>query len=122
MSKSLSTLLSSYSGLTTVLQVLKSNVSSYTLQIEDAGKHICFANGTTSTVTVPSNANVEFKLGTTILLINDNSGRMTINTQSNVVVQLVTSTTGNRSISSKGVASLLKIDTNKWYLSGAGIK
>lgn len=140
MTKSLSTILGSnfqgsqglsgYSGspgpagqpITVVLQSPQSNVSSYTLTSGDSGKHIYFSNGSSSTVTIPSNANVAFDIGTSILIVNDNTGRLTVNTQANVTLQLVTSTTGNRSIASKGAATLLKVDTNKWYISGAGIK
>ena len=94
--------------------------STYTLVITDAGDHIYFNGGSTATLTVPTNASVAFALGTAILVVNDNSGALTIS-GAGVTFQLANGATGNRTVATKGIATLLKVATNTWYVSGAGV-
>lgn len=94
--------------------------SAYTLVLGDAGKHVIFTGGTTATLTVPTNASVAFPIGTTILVVNDNSGNLTIS-GAGVTFQLAAGATGNRTVATKGLATCLKTGTNTWYVSGAGV-
>jgi len=91
-----------------------------TLTLTDAGKHVWFTGGSTATLTVPTNASVAFPTGTTILVANNNSGNLTIS-GAGVTFQLANGTTGNRTVATKGLASLLKVDTDTWWVSGAGV-
>ena len=94
--------------------------SAYTLVLTDSGKSIIFTGGSTATLTVPTNASVAFPVGTTILVVNDNSGNLTIS-GSGVTFQLANGTTGNRTVATKGLATCLKTATDTWYVSGAGV-
>ena len=91
-----------------------------TLALTDQGKHIYFSGGSTATLTVPTNASVAFPIGTTILVVNDNSGNLTIS-GAGVTFQLANGATGNRTVATKGLATCLKVDTDTWYVSGAGV-
>ena len=94
--------------------------SSYTLVLTDSGKHVIFTGGSTATLTVPTNASVAFPVGTTILVVNDNSGNLTIS-GAGVTFRLANGSTGNRTVATKGLATCLKTATDTWYVSGAGV-
>jgi len=91
-----------------------------TLALTDQGKHVYFTGGSTATLTVPTNASVAFPIGTTILVVNNNSGNLTIS-GSGVTFQLANGATGNRTVATKGLATCLKVATDTWYVSGAGV-
>lgn len=94
--------------------------STYTLVLGDAGKNVYFTGGSTATLTVPTNATVAFPTGTTILVLNNNSGNLTIS-GAGVTFQLVNGTTGNRTVATKGMASLIKVATDTWWVTGPGV-
>ena len=94
--------------------------SAYTLVIGDAGDHVYFTGGSTATLTVPTNATVAFPTGTTILVLNNNSGNLTIS-GAGVTFQLANGTTGNRTVATKGMASLIKVATDTWWVTGPGV-
>ena len=94
--------------------------STYTLVLGDAGKNVYFTSGSTATLTVPTNASVAFPTGTTILVLNNNSGALTIS-GAGVTFQLANGATGNRTVATKGMASLLKVATDTWWVTGPGV-
>jgi hypothetical protein len=94
--------------------------STYTLVLGDAGDHVYFTGGSTATLTVPTNASVAFPTGTTILVLNNNSGALTIS-GAGVTFQLANGATGNRTVATKGMASLLKVATDTWWVTGPGV-
>ena len=91
-----------------------------TVAASDAGKHIYFTGGSTATLTVNTNATTAIDVGTVILVVNNNSGNLTIS-GAGVTFQLANGATGNRTVATKGIATLLKVATNTWYVSGAGV-
>lgn len=91
-----------------------------TVAATDAGKHIYFTGGSTATLTVSTNATTPLATGTVILVVNDNSGDLTIS-GAGVTFQLADGATGNRTVATKGMATLLKVATDTWYVSGAGV-
>jgi len=91
-----------------------------TVAASDAGKHIYFTGGSTATLTVNTNATTAIDVGTTILVVNNNSGNLTIS-GAGVTFQLANGSTGNRTVATKGIATLLKVATDTWYVSGAGV-
>ena len=91
-----------------------------TVAASDAGKHIYITGGSTATLTVNTNATTPIDVGTTILVVNNNSGNLTIS-GSGVTFQLANGATGNRTVATKGMATLLKVATDTWYVSGAGV-
>jgi len=91
-----------------------------TVAATDAGKHIYFTGGSTATLTVNTNATTPLATGTVILVVNDNSGDLTIS-GAGVTFQLANGATGNRTVATKGMATMLKVATDTWYVSGAGV-
>jgi hypothetical protein len=91
-----------------------------TVAATDAGKHIYFTGGSTATLTVSTNATTPLATGTVILVVNNNSGNLTIS-GAGVTFQLANGATGNRTVATKGMATLLKVATDTWYVSGAGV-
>jgi hypothetical protein len=94
--------------------------STYTLVLGDGGKSVYFTGGSTATLTVPTNASVAFPTGTTILVLNNNSGNLTIS-GAGVTFQLANGATGNRTVATKGMASLIKVATDTWWVTGPGV-
>ena len=94
--------------------------STYTLVLGDAGKNVYFTGGSTATLTVPTNASVAFPTGTTMLVLNNNSGALTIS-GAGVTFQLANGATGNRTVATKGMASLIKVATDTWWVTGPGV-
>jgi hypothetical protein len=91
-----------------------------TVAATDAGKHIYFSGGSTATLTVNTNATTPLATGTVILVVNDNSGNLTIS-GAGVTFQLANGSTGNRTVATKGMATLLYVGSDTWYVSGAGV-
>jgi len=106
-------------GYKDVPQVSAANV---TLSITDGGKHYYSTSAASNTLTIPSHANVAFPTGTTVMIINRGTGNVIISKQVEANLYLAGNTTSaSRTITSYGVASLLKVETNVWMLSGTGI-
>jgi hypothetical protein len=95
--------------------------SNYTLVLIDGGKHIYSTNSGAQSITIPTNASVAFPIGTAFTIVNNGTTAITIVTTSLTVYQAGTTNTGNRTIATKGVATCLKVDTNTWFVSGAGV-
>ena len=94
-----------------------------TLALTDQGKHVYFTGGSTATLSVATNASVAFPTGTTILVVNNNSGNLTIqNATSGVSFQLANGASATtRTVATKGMATLLYVGSDTWYVSGAGV-
>ena len=100
-------------------QVASANV---TLALTDSGKHFYDTSTAPTTVTIPNNANVAFNTGTVISLVNNSTGNLIIGRQDAVSLYLGgNATSAGRTITSYGVATLMKVDTNTWYINGSGV-
>lgn len=100
-------------------QVTAANV---TLSLADAGKHYYSSTNTPYTVTVPSNANVAFTTGTTIVIINKSTANISISKQSAVSLYSAgNSTNTTRTLTSYGMATLVKTESDVWFINGAGL-
>jgi hypothetical protein len=86
-----------------------------TLASTDGGKHYYG----TGTITIPANASVPLAVGTTILIIA--SAAVTVGAGSVTLIQVGTGTTGSRSIAQYGMATIIKVATDTWYISGTGV-
>jgi hypothetical protein len=107
-------------GYREVPQVAKS--SNYTLENYDNGKHVYYT-GSGSTLTIPADGSTtggNFPIGTILTVVNNSSGNININT-SVTLNQAGTANTGNRILATKGLASIMKVDSNTWFISGVGI-
>ena len=96
--------------------------SSVTLALSDRGKHV-YASGTTSTVAIPANGSVAFPVGSTIVLVNDGTGNMTVSITTDTLAWLTggTESTGTRTVATKSVVTLVKVTSTRWIITGAGI-
>jgi hypothetical protein len=75
----------------------------------------------TGSVTVPLNATVGFDIGTVITVVSNNTA-LSIIPASGVTLQLANSSSaGTRSLASNGIATMLKVAVNTWYVSGTGV-
>ena len=99
-----------------------SQSANYTLVIGDAGKHIYHpaADTTPRTFTIPANASVAFPIGTVIGIVNENAaGAITLAITTDTLRW--GSSTGSRTIAANGTATLLKVTSTQWRLTGDGI-
>lgn len=99
-----------------------SKSADYTLVIGDAGKHIYHpaADTTPRTFTIPANGSVAFPVGTVIGIVNEASaGAITLAITTDTLRW--GSSTGSRTIAANGTASLLKVTSTLWRLTGDGI-
>jgi hypothetical protein len=86
-----------------------------TLATTDGGKHYYG----TGTITIPTNSSVPLAVGTTILIIA--SAAITVSTGSITLIQVGTGSTGSRTIAQYGMATIIKVATDTWYISGTGV-
>lgn len=102
----------------------------YTLQAVDAGDQIYTT--ATRTVTVPGNTTgtgpVAFPVGTTIVFINDVGATLTIQMQATATDTIILAGTGTsitgggtRTLAPHGMATLVKVTSTRWYISGNGL-
>jgi hypothetical protein len=87
---------------------------------DNAGKHI-YLTSSGESVTIPSNASVPFEIGTTIVIVNGGTGSNSIEIQDDVLLQIGTGLNGPRQLAQNGMATLLKVEATKWYISGVGL-
>lgn len=93
-----------------------SQTSSYTLQASDNGKYISI---TTGGVIVPPSI---FSVGQVVSIYNNSGSSQTISAGGGVTLRLVgTSTTGNRTLSSYGLATVLCVASNTFVVTGGGV-
>ena len=96
---------------------INTQASTYTLVIGDAGKTI-YAGGN---LTIPANGGVAFPIGTIINIIASAGITVAITTDTLQWGGQASSTTGTRTIAQYGMATLVKVASTTWYISGAGV-
>ena len=96
-----------------------SQAANYTTVIGDAGKHIYVT--ATSTITIDSNANVAYPIGTTIDIIAATGATVTIAITSDTMYLAGTGTTGSRTLAAFGMATAVKVTATSWFISGYGL-
>lgn len=89
--------------------------TTYTLVLTDSGKKVILDNASPVAVTIPQNSSVAFPAGTQIDFIQKGAGKVTFS-GSGVTIN---SKSSNKSIGAQYVGvTLLKTDTDTWYLFG----
>lgn len=89
--------------------------TSYTLQLSDAFKMVAMNNGSANAVTVPTNADVPFPVGTRIDLSQDGTGQTFVVADTGVTIR----TPETLKIRKRyGKATLIKRATDTWDLEG----
>jgi hypothetical protein len=101
---------------TNKLVVTNRQTASYTLVLSDADKLVETNNASANNLTVPLNSSVAFATGTQILLAQYGAGQTTIVATSGVTIR---SNGAKLKLNAQySGATLIKIDTNEWYLFG----
>jgi hypothetical protein len=91
---------------------------SSTLTADAGGKHYFGAGN----ITIPANASVAFSVGTAILIVANTTASVGITNAAGVTLyQAGSGSTGTRTLAAYGQATLVKVGTDTWYISGVGI-
>ena len=94
-----------------------SKATTYSTVIGDAGKHIYVTTSTTITI----DGSVAYPVGTTIGFISANGATTTIAIGTDVLYLGGTGTTGSRTLAAYGMATAVKVESGKWFISGNGL-
>jgi hypothetical protein len=104
------------------LNVPQISAANATLALTDAGKHYYSTTAGNLTLTIPTNANVAFATGTAISIVVQAAGNVLVNATSGVTLYMGgNSTAGNRVVGTYGMATLMKVASDTWFISGAGV-
>jgi hypothetical protein len=106
-------------GYLNIPQVAAANA---TLALTDAGKHYYSTTAGNLTLTVPLNSSVAFATGTEIGIVVQAAGNILVNAAGGVTLYMAgNSTAANRVVGSYGTATLLKVASDTWFISGTGV-
>lgn len=95
---------------------------SYTLVLDDSGKHIYHASGAgAATYTIPDNGSVAYPVGTAITFINLSSTSISIAITTDTMYLSSAGTTGTRTLAQYGSATAIKVTSTVWLISGSGL-
>ena len=95
--------------------------SNATLALTDAGKHY-FSSNSANVITVPNNATVSFSIGTAISIIQQGTANLTVTPGSGVTMYLAgNSTSSSRTVGNYGMATLMKVGSDTWFINGTGV-
>jgi hypothetical protein len=96
----------------------------YILQSTDIGKHIYYTQATSSTLYIPPYSSVPFANGSTIMIISKTSSSANVTVTPNTGVSLFlagSSTSASRNVTTYGMASLIQVAANTWFINGTGV-
>jgi hypothetical protein len=106
-------------GYLNIPQVAASNA---TLALTDAGKHYYSTTAGNFTLTIPNNATTAFATGTAISIVVQAAGNILANADTGVTLYMAgNSTAANRVVSGYGMATLMKVATDTWFINGTGV-
>jgi hypothetical protein len=106
-------------GYRDIPQVAAGNV---TLAATDAGKHYYSTTAGNLTLTIPLNSTVPFTTGTAISIVVQAAGNILVNAASGVTLYMAgNSTAANRVVGGYGMATLMKVASDTWFINGAGV-
>jgi hypothetical protein len=93
-----------------------------TMATTDAGKHFYSTESTDYVLTIANNASQGFAMGAAISIVNQGTGNITIAQGSGVTLYLAgNATSGNRTLSTFGMATIMKVATDTWFINGTGV-
>jgi hypothetical protein len=91
--------------------------SAYTLALSDAGSIVRMSSATAQTLTIPSDSQVAFPVGTAIEVLRAGVGTVAIAATSPAVIR---TTAGGLTVTPQwGRVSLLKLSANEWHVDGS---
>ncbi len=93
--------------------------TTYTLALSDRGQIVTMSNASANTLTIPTNASVDFDPGTVITIIQIGAGVTTVTASSTVTLNGVASpSTGGAINNQYGGVSIVQLSANTWVMSG----
>lgn len=95
---------------------INTQIASYTLQLSDAGKLVTIDNANPNNLTIPANVDVQFPKGTVIVVASIGAGQTTF-VPDGIAVMWSTEA-ANKLQFQYSVATITKLDTDIWLLSG----
>jgi len=90
------------------------SASTRTLELTDAGKQLAL----TGTCTIPANGSVAFPVGTAVIVYNNSASSISIAITTDTLRLAGTSSTGTRTLAQRGLATLVKVASTEWVVSG----
>ena len=100
-----------------IIYPIITQTANYTLQLSDAGDIVEINSASANTVTIPTSSTSDFLIGTQITLVQYGAGQTTVATGS-VNVLLRSAGNATKIAAQYGGATLIKRDTDEWYLLG----
>jgi hypothetical protein len=98
--------------------------SNYVITLADQGKHLYYNVSTNNIVYIPTTSNVAFPIGATITIISTTSSSANVTITPNTGVSLFlagNTTSAGRNVTTYGMATLIHVDANTWFVSGTGV-
>ena len=106
-------------GYRNVPQIIASNT---TLSFTDGGKHYYSTTAGNITLTIPTNVTTAFATGTAISIVVQAAGNILVNAAAGVTLYMAgNSTAANRVVGAYGMATLIKVATDTWFINGTGV-
>lgn len=97
--------------------VINSQAGNYTLALSDEGEMVLMTSGGANVVTVPSSSTVNFPTGSQLMVTQGGAGQTRI-TSASTGVTLRSANSALKIANQYSAATLIKTDTNTWYLFG----
>ena len=98
--------------------------TNYVLQLTDAGKHIYYTQASNTILYIPTTSNVAFANGSVVTIISRtlSSANETVSPNTGVTMYLAGNTTSaSRNVTTYGMASLIQVASNTWFINGTGV-
>ena len=98
--------------------------SNYVLQLSDSGKHIYYTQSSNTTLYIPNSGQESFQNGATVLIVSQttSSANVTITPNTGVSLYLAGNTTSaSRNVTTYGMATLIIVAANTWFINGTGV-
>ena len=93
----------------------------FTFALTQSAGHTYYTGGAAA-ATIPANATVAFPIGTTIVVVNNGSGILTLTRAAGVAMKwAITGADADRLLASGGMCTLLKVGTDIWFITGANL-
>jgi len=100
------------------LQINAQTGTTYTLALTDAAKLVTLTNASAITLSVNTDANVNFAIGTQILLYQGGAGQVTVSATTPATTSIRSNGSKTKINGQYGVVCLTKIAANEWVLFG----
>lgn len=93
--------------------------AAFSFDLTQRANHVYYTGGAAA-ATIEPNATVAFPTGTTILVVNNGTGVLTLTRGAGVALKWAsTGADANRSLAAGGMATLIKVATDLWFVTGS---